>query len=249
MELKQYWALIRKRLWLLVLLVVVITTATGIYTYVYAEKQYTASTKLIVTPKQEVELLGGKLDLSTINSNIRLIATYKEIIMSPRIMNLVVQQYPQLGLTSDEMLKKVTVSAVEESQVMSLETVDASYAQAAAVVNAVAAVFQTEVPKVMKIDNISVLSEANPADTPDPTSPQPLLNMIIGLVLSLMIGTGLMFLLDYLDDTLKTEADIRDVLGLSTYSAVPAITQRDRVTAPRNTAKPTRRKKNVTFEV
>ncbi|WP_438494269.1 YveK family protein [Paenibacillus sp. IHBB 3054] len=249
MELKQYWTVIRKRLWLLVLLVVVITTATGIYTYEYTEKQYTASTKLIVTPKQEVELLGGKLDLSTINSNIRLIATYKEIIMSPRIMNLVVQQYPQLGLTSDEMLKKVTVSAVEESQVMSLETVDTSYAQAAAIVNAVAAIFQSEVPKVMKIDNISVLSEANPADTPDPTSPQPLLNMIIGLVLSLMIGTGLMFLLDYLDDTIKTEADIREVLGLSTYSAVPAITQRDRVAAPRNTAKPTRRKKNVTFEV
>lgn len=249
MELKQYWTVIRKRLWLLVLLVIVITTLTGIYTYVYAEKQYTASTKLIVTPKQELELLGGKLDLSTINSNIRLIATYKEIIMSPRIMNLVVQQYPQLGLTTDELLKKVIVSAVDESQVMSLETVEASYEQAANIVNAVAVVFQAEVPKVMKVDNISVLSEANPADTPDPTSPQPLLNMIIGLLLSLMIGTGLMFLLDYLDDTIKTEADIREVLGLSTYSTVPEITQRERRTAPRNTIKPTRRKKNVTFEV
>lgn len=249
MELKQYWTVIRKRLWLLILLVVVITTATGIYTYNYAGKQYTASTKLIVTPKQELDLLGGKLDLSTINSNIRLIATYKEIIMSPRIMNLVVQQYPGLGLTTEQLLKKVTVSPVEESQVMSLETVNDSYSQAASIVNAVAAVFQAEVPKVMKIDNISVLSEADPTDTPDPTSPQPLLNLIIGLVLSLMIGTGLMFLLDYLDDTVKTEADIRELLGLATYSAVPTITQRERRATPRNTAKPTRRKKNVTFEV
>lgn len=248
MELKQYWTVIRKRLWLLALLVVAITAATGVYTFLLTDKEYTAETKLIVTPKQDLETLGGKLDLTTINSNIRLIKTYKEIILSPRIMNLVSERYPQLGLTSDELLKKVSVSAVDESQVMSLATTDAAYKQAAAIVNAVAAVFQTEVPKVMKIDNISVLSEADPQDQPAPSSPQPLLNMIIGFVLSVMLGIGLMFLLDYLDDTLKTEKDIREVLGLATYSVVPAIPARGAETAKKAKTNGARGNKNVTLE-
>jgi hypothetical protein len=46
------------------------------------------------------------------------------------------------------------------------------------------------------------------------------MNMAIAFIVSLMIGLGIAFLLEYMDDTLKTEADIERYLGLPTIAMI-----------------------------
>ncbi|WDC85912.1 GNVR domain-containing protein [Caloramator sp. mosi_1] len=48
-----------------------------------------------------------------------------------------------------------------------------------------------------------------------------LINIIIAFVLGIMISLGLIFVLEYIDNTVKTEKEIEDVLGLQVLGIIP----------------------------
>jgi capsular exopolysaccharide synthesis family protein len=56
----------------------------------------------------------------------------------------------------------------------------------------------------------------------EPVGPQRIRNIVIALLLSLAMGIGLAFLLDYLDDTLKSVEDVDRHLHLPTLALIPA---------------------------
>jgi polysaccharide biosynthesis transport protein len=67
--------------------------------------------------------------------------------------------------------------------------------------------------------NISI---ATPARTPSLVGPPRVRNILIALLLSLGAGLGLAFLLDYLDDTLKSIEDVDRHIHLPTLALIPA---------------------------
>jgi succinoglycan biosynthesis transport protein ExoP len=68
--------------------------------------------------------------------------------------------------------------------------------------------------------NVTMIEEAR---TPhEPIGPQRMRNIVIALLLSLAVGVGLAFLLDYLDDTLKSAEDVDRHLHLPTLALIPA---------------------------
>ncbi len=75
--------------------------------------------------------------------------------------------------------------------------------------------------------NIRVLDPATAA--PTPYKPRKRLNLLIGLLAGLIIGVGLCFLHEHLDNTLKTESDVRDHLSLPTLGLIPRQKGRVRV--------------------
>lgn len=249
MELKQYWNIVKKRLWLVVLLVIAACLAAGVYSFYLVQPKYQASTKLIVNQARDSTQLGSPVDMNSISSNIQLVKTYKEIIRTPRIMDKVVERFPELNATSGELMEKINVGSVNDTQVMSLSAVDYSYERAAHIVNAVSVVFQEEIPLLFTIDNVSLLNEADPLRTAAPISPNPTLNLTVAFLLALLLGIGGAFLLEYLDDTLKTEEDIEAVLQLPTLSAIPKMQNSDLLDAKAKSQKETvRRGKNVSIE-
>ncbi|XEC96224.1 YveK family protein [Paenibacillus tarimensis] len=249
MELKQYWNIVKKRLWIIMLLAVVFGTVTGFYSYSFIKPQYAASTKLIVNQSNGTGDILDRLDLGSINSSIQLLKTYKEIIRTPKIMNQVVEEYPQLGVTAGDLIRRVSVSSVNDTQVMSVTVIDSDYERAARSANAISIVFQKAIPELMKVDNISILDEANPNSTPVYISPNPVKNIVVSIILAVLLGLGLVFLIEYLDDTIKTEEDVTRILQLPTLSAIPKIKVRDmKRYKERITDEPLRSGKNVTFE-
>ncbi len=71
---------------------------------------------------------------------------------------------------------------------------------------------------------ISSVEIIDPALTPKmPIKPNKKKNLALGLILGLMLGTGLVFLLDYMDQTVKTAEDVRDKLGLNVFGIIPRI--------------------------
>ncbi|ANY73381.1 MULTISPECIES: YveK family protein [Paenibacillus] len=207
MELKQYFKIIQKRWWLIAAIVTVAIAATGIKSYYFTTPVYAANAKLIVNQSSS-----DGLNTSSIQTSIFLINSYKEIIMSTAIMNKVVEKYPDLGESPTTLAAKISVSSANNSQVMNLVYQDTSYTHAAAVVNAVSAVFKEQIPQIMNVDNITILSEADPAAKVAPINLNPVMNIVISFVVSLMLALGFVFLLDYLDDTVKTEDDIVEIL-------------------------------------
>ncbi|MDT5294377.1 MAG: polysaccharide biosynthesis transport protein [Acidobacteriota bacterium] len=71
-----------------------------------------------------------------------------------------------------------------------------------------------------RTNNVSTVEEAR---TPhEPIGPPRMRNIVIALLLSLGVGVGLAFLLDYLDDTLKSVEDVDRHLHLPTLALIPA---------------------------
>lgn len=226
LDLRDYFQIVRKRLWMIVSIVIVVCILAGIYSLYIKNPVYEASTKIIVNQTQ-VQSATDQIDLNQINTNIQLINTYKEIIKTPAILDVVAKDYPQFNITAEELLEKVNVSSVNNTQVMTLVVRDNSYQRAAEIVNAISLVFKQEIPSLFNVQNVSILNEAkiNPPVEPGPVEPNVVMNLAIAFIVSLMIGLGIAFLLEYMDDTLKTEADIERYLGLPTIAMITRVGQ------------------------
>lgn len=62
------------------------------------------------------------------------------------------------------------------------------------------------------------------AQTPSaPFKPTPERSALLALVVGLLLGTGLAFLRDYLDDSIRTKEDLERATGLTTVGVIPAI--------------------------
>lgn len=224
MELKQYFLVLKKRLVLIALCVIIATLTTAFYSYTYYTPLYQASTKFIVNKTVEIEQMGREqMDLSALGVNIMLINTYKEIIKSPAIMDKVAQRYPELGLTPELLGGLVNVQSVNNTQVMTFSVLDYSYERAAKIVNAVSSVFQSEIPKIMKVNNVTILYAANPDESPPPVNKRSNQYILISAAVSLLFAAGIAFLLEYLDDTLKTKEDIQKLMGVHVLSSVSRV--------------------------
>lgn len=213
LELKEYVQIIKKRVWMLIVIVLVSCLTTGIVSYYYLKPVYSASTKLIVNKSNEITGL-ETLTTDILRSNIMLVNTYKEIIRTPAILDYVAADYPELEMTTEQLKDKIKVSSVNDTQVITVSVEDYSHARAVKIVNAVSEVFKSQIPQIMKVDNVMILNPAKQLEQPVPVKPKPELNLAISFVVSLMVAVGLIFLLEYLDDTIKTEADVQNYLQL-----------------------------------
>ncbi|MCP3773470.1 Wzz/FepE/Etk N-terminal domain-containing protein [Paenibacillus sp. MZ04-78.2] len=213
LELKEYFSVIRKRIRMIVVIILISCVVTSLLSFYVIKPVYLANSKLIVN-KSTIASEKDYLNPDSVRSNLLLVNTYKEIIKSPAIMDKVLDQNPDLGLTTQQLIKKVQVSSVNETQVISVSIEDGSQARAIRIVNAIADVFKAQIPLIMKVDNVMILNEAKVDENPEPVRPKPLINLIIAFVVSFVVSVGLAFLLENLDDTIKTEQDVDNYLGL-----------------------------------
>jgi tyrosine-protein kinase Etk/Wzc len=78
--------------------------------------------------------------------------------------------------------------------------------------------------RIAQASTISNVQIVDPAVTPKvPIKPNKKKNLALGLILGLMLGIGLAFLLDYMDQTIKTSEDVKEKLGLNVLGIIPRI--------------------------
>jgi capsular polysaccharide biosynthesis protein len=222
---------LRKRILLIVVIAAIAVAVSGIISYFILTPVYQASTQILVNQQSNEQPV---LDANQIRTNVEMINTYSVIIKSPTILNRVVEDL-NLQQSTDTLTSKITVNSEQNAQVFNLTVQDEDPAQAVKLANAISETFSKEVPNIMNVDNVKVLSPAVLKENPSPIKPKPLLNIAIALVVGLMAGVGIAFLLEYLDNTIKTEEDIQNVLQLPVLGVIPKIAVEDEK-APRKKA-------------
>ncbi|SDN32594.1 Capsular polysaccharide biosynthesis protein [Paenibacillus sp. yr247] len=225
-ELKEYFKVIKKRIWIILSIVLLSSICTGIMSYYFIQPVYTASAALVVNKTSENQGLQS-LDYSNVATNIMLINTYKEIIKTPAIMDKVLEKLPDVNVTSEILSKKIKVSTVNATQIMTIVVDDYSYSQAVKIVNTIAQVFKEQISNIMKVDNVSILNEAKEQLNPQPTSLNPKINIAISAIVALTLSIGIAFFLEFLDDSIKTERDVEKYLGIPTLGVITKIKSRD----------------------
>lgn len=228
MELRQYGRIVWKRWWLVAGLVLIACSIAAWYSFYLVKPVYEATTKLIVNKSDpEAGNVHQEINVSQISANILLINTYKEIIRSAAVMDKVVESYPEMNLTSEQLVNKVKVNSFKDAQIMILSVLDPDYERAMMIVNAVTDVFRESVREIMHVDNVTVLEYARPMAYPRMIATNPVLNLFVAFVFSFIVSVFICFFVEYLDDTVKDPDDISKLLNLPTLTIVTQITKQD----------------------
>ena len=177
--------------------------------------KYEANTQILVSQSQQSEVIESQ----EIQASLQLVNTYRDIIKSPTVLDDVVSNL-DLQATSSAISEKINVTNQDQSQVLTVTVTDPSAQNAQDIANEVASVFQSTVPEVMNVDNVSVLAAADVGNNPSPVSPQPVINIAIGLILGLLVGLGIAFLRAFMDKRVTTEEDVQKYLDLPVLGTV-----------------------------
>ena len=207
----------KRRIWMIVLITLLTTIASGIYSLYFVTPIYQSFTQILVNQTQEN---GQRIDYNQIQSNLQLIETYSDIIKSPMILNIVSTKL-ELDRPGKKLIDQIEISSGEKSQVFTVTVQDKDPETAANIANTIAETFNEKIPTLMNVGNENILSKAEV--NPLPTNPSSKLIIAVGFILGLLTSLGLSFLLEQMDDSIRTERDVEQVFGLPVLGEVSVL--------------------------
>lgn len=218
-SLKELVHTLKKRWSLIVIITLLAVMVSAGISYFLITPIYQNSTQILVNQSKSEEKI---FNISDVQTNLDLINTYNVIIKSPVILDIVREEL-NVNESVEALTGKITVESQQDSQVVNITVQDESPVMAAKIANKTAEVFQKEIVDIMNVDNVNILAKAIEDQEQAPIKPSPLLNMAIAFVVGLMASIGLVFLLEYLDNTIKTEQDIEKILELPVLGVISKI--------------------------
>lgn len=218
-SLQEIAKILKKRLWTIIFLTVISMGISAGISFYALTPIYQAQTQILVNQNNSSE---GVYSWQTIETDLRLINTYNVIITSPAILTPVIEAL-NLNLTPAQLAQKISISNENDSKVVTISVENPNPSKAVELSNKVAEEFKEQIPQLMSVDNISILSKAKLSENPTPIQPNKMLNIAIGGLIGLMLGIGLAFLLEFLDMSIKGEQDVEDYLGLPLIGIVDFI--------------------------
>ncbi|MBN6090629.1 Wzz/FepE/Etk N-terminal domain-containing protein [Lactobacillus delbrueckii] len=244
-DLRRLFILIRKHIIsILIWMIGLGLIAYGVSEYVLVPK-YTASTQLLVNRKTT----DANQVYANQQADINAVTTYKDIITSNVILKgaskylanpvtLVKKATPakkavkakpavykreskSYSVSASELASAVSVTTTTSSQVFTLSATAETPAKAQAIANAVAKEFKEQIPKIMDVNNVTIVAEA-----PKGTKTFPKVKMItmVGVLAGLVISLLIIIIKDLSDTTVREDSFMTNELGLTNLGEIAHIT-------------------------
>lgn len=218
-SLLELFHILRKWLALIIILTILGVSVSGIVSYFVLEPEYQTFTTLMVGKPKDY-LAENKIEYNDLILNQKLVSTYGEIVKSRLVTDKVIENLG-LDMSYDGFRNKVSVNLVKDTEIIKIQVVDKSPMLATKIANETAKVFMDGVKTIMKVENVQVIDIAQ---VPlKPIKPRPILNMAIAGILGLMAGVFIGFLIEFLDNSIKTPEDVEMYLELPVIGAIPMI--------------------------
>jgi len=216
LDLREIFQIMRQRLWMILLLPMLAGLTAGSVSLYVLDPVYSASTTLWV-----IKDGSGQANLNDVMLNRNLTKTYAEVAKSRAVMTDVIRELGLKDVTILDLQKRVTVTPVRDTEILSFTIQDGDPLMAAKLADAVAKAFMGQIRTFMKVENVAVVDQAMVPT--EPVKPRPLLNIAIAMVLGGMAALGLAFLLEYLDTSIKSTEDVARYIGLPVLGVIPVI--------------------------
>lgn len=209
MEVKDLVGVFRNQLGLLVTLILLFEILGGLVGYYYPEK-YEAKIDLLVNSSVGKEE-NRPPSMGEIDTSLRLIQTYKQILKSDRLISKVNSRLG--GSYSKSVLeKKIKIESGNESQIITIVAREGTPEKASTLANTYALTFQEESRILMNLDNILILKDVIAGEDTEKVKPAPQFYLPIFLIISILISLGIVLIKELFFPLLNTKEKVESVL-------------------------------------
>ncbi len=209
----------KKRLWIIILAVLVFTVAGYAVSKMFMTPEYTASARVYVVYDEKND------------NNNQLDQDYTQQLMAGQLrndcvvllgdVNVTAQVVENLGLNTSAagLSGRLKIEAQDNTRVLNISIVDTNPQQAARILNEVCNVGKQKIHEMVGSD---VLKVVHYAEVPgSPSSPSPKRNATVAAILGLVVAVSVMVVVFLMDDSIRNETDMQHYLGLSTLAEIP----------------------------
>ena len=189
-----------------------------IYVQFLLTPMYHSSTTLILVSNNNQQ--NSATLQSEVNLNKNLVTTYSEIVKSRSVLSQVIDEL-DLDDTTEELSKRITVSSVEDTEIIKIQVSDKNNKEAKKIASTTSEVFMKEVKEIYNLTNVSTIDEASLEK--EPYNVNLIKQLFIAAAAGLVISMVVVFLIFYFDTTIKSSKDIEEKLELPVIGNVTLI--------------------------
>lgn len=220
-EYRYLFFVLLKRWWIVALIAIFSGTVAAVYSYFFATPVYKSDTTLFLYRKtDQINSLTSEL-----NAGAQLVKDSLIIIKSESVGEIAVQKLAStIKPTPGALIGKVTATSGMDTRIIKISVQDSNPADAAAYANAVADAFVERFDKIInvggfdRVDFVQVIDKAKPVFSP--IKPNKPLNISIAIFVGALAGIGLLFVLEKMNNTLKSPEKVKMVSGLDVLGAI-----------------------------
>lgn len=214
---------ILKKLWLIVLMVVIFAVASMTYTSLAVQPKYKSTTSFFLLTKSNEN--SQAISYYDVEISTKLVGDCEYIIKSHEVMNVVIKKL-DLNMTSSQLASSITVSSSTDTRILEISVVNSDPKLAQSIANEVREVADDRIISVMGIDSVNVVDKATLPSAP--FSPNVRNNTIFGGLLGLALSLIIIFLIVICNNDIKTIDDVEKHLGLEVLGVIPSQRHRRR---------------------
>lgn len=206
---------VKKRWKIIALTTVLATLVSGIFSFFVISPTYEASTKIFIG-KEGAESEG--YNSSDVSMYQNLIKTYSELIKTKDLVNKAIDN-SQYDLSVNNVLNGITVNTLTGTQILQISYQSKSTSIAKNILESITNEFITKAEELVPNGNVKILESVELPK--NPVAPNKTMNIAIAFILGMMVGFGIVFLLEYLDNTYKNKEQLEKDLDIPVLGVIP----------------------------
>ena len=206
---------VKKRWKIIALTTVLATLVSGIFSFFVISPTYEASTKVFIG-KEESSM--ESYNYNDITMYQKLLKTYSELIKTKDLINRAITN-SKYELKVEEVLNDVSVTTVADTQMIQISYRSTSPNIAKNMLENITNEFIVTAQELVPNGNVRILESVELPK--NPVAPNKKMNIAIAFTLGMMVGFGIVFLLEYLDNTYKNKEQLEKDLDIPVLGVIP----------------------------
>lgn len=186
------------------------------YTIFLKEPKYKSDVNVIIVNKDK-QTTSLQSDLA---ANQKLAATYRELVGCRRILNQVIDNL-DLNYSIGQLQQMISVENVNDTEIIKITVSSSEPKEAKVIANETAKIFQDEVKDIYNLENVSIVDKAILAK--EPYNINIVKESVIYIALGMVLSCGVIFVIYYFDNTIKSIDQVEKRLGVPVIGTVPSV--------------------------
>lgn len=216
-SLSEIFEAIKKRWIMIVAITLSATLISGILSFFVIKPVYETSTKLFIGKEESEDTVYNTNDIQMYQ---KLLQTYAQAIKTKDLVGRAINSL-NYELEPSKVVGALTVTPVTDTQILQIKYKSKNQQEAVDVLKNITEQFIITSKELVPNGNVRVIEEVEFPENSVSTNKK--MNIAIAFLLGLMVSLGLVFLLEYLDNTYKNKEQLEKELDIPVLGEIPDV--------------------------